>query len=98
MIRGPAGVRRGARLVFNTLYDFVMPQAVARPVDAKDVQAAVQWCVAKGVPMRARSGGHSYVGGTRPCRMAVMVDVRKLNGISVNKRARYADGRSRLHS
>ncbi len=25
----------GARLVFNSLYDFVMPQAVARPINAE---------------------------------------------------------------
>ncbi len=78
-----------ARLVFNTLYDSIMPQAVARPINAQDVQAAVQWCVAKGVPMRARSGGHSYVGYSTLSN-GVMVDLRKLNGISVNKRARYA--------
>ena len=78
-----------ARLVYNTVYDFVMPQAVARPINAQDVQAAVQWCVAKDVPMRARSGGHSYVGYSTLSN-GVMVDLRKLNQISVNKRGRYA--------
>jgi FAD/FMN-containing dehydrogenase len=79
----------GARLVFNSLYDFVMPQAVARPINAKDVQAAVQWCVAKGVPMRARSGGHSYQGYSTLSH-GVMVDLRKLNQININIRGRYA--------
>lgn len=78
-----------ARLVFNTLYDYIMPQAVARPINAQDAQNAVRWCVAKGVPMRARSGGHSYQGYST-LSGGVMLDLRLLNGISVNKRARYA--------
>lgn len=78
-----------ARLVYNTIFDFVKPQAVARPISAKDVAAAVDWCVAKGVPMRARSGGHSYAGYSTVSN-GVMLDLRKLNGIRVNKRARTA--------
>jgi FAD/FMN-containing dehydrogenase len=78
-----------ARLVFNTLYDYIQPQAVARPVSANDVAAAVNWCVAKGVPLRARSGGHSYVAYSTLSN-GVMLDLRQLNGIGVNLRARYA--------
>ena len=79
----------GARLVYNELFDWVMPQYVARPIGASDVQGAVRWAVAKGVPLRARSGGHSYEGySTVPG--GVMLDLRKMNGISVNKRAKTA--------
>jgi hypothetical protein len=78
-----------ARLVYNKIYDFVQPQAVARPISAQDVQNAVRWCVAKGVPMRARSGGHSYAGYSTVSN-GVMLDLRKLNAIRVNKRGRYA--------
>src|SRR5581483_241309 len=86
--RGQPGYN-GARLVYNELFDWVMPQAVARPIDASDVQGAVNWAVAHGVALRARSGGHSYQGySTVP--NGVMLDLRKLNGISVNKHAKTA--------
>ncbi len=79
----------GARLLYNELFDWVMPQAVARPIDARDVQGAVNWAVAHGVSLRARSGGHSYQGySTVPG--GVMLDLRKLNKISVNRRAKTA--------
>jgi FAD/FMN-containing dehydrogenase len=78
-----------ARLVYNTIYDFVQPQAVARPINAPDVQNAVRWCVAKGVALRARSGGHSYEGYSTLSH-GVMLDLRKLNGININMRGRYA--------
>jgi FAD/FMN-containing dehydrogenase len=86
--RGQPGYN-GARLVYNERFDFVMPQAVARPIDAADVQGAVRWAVARGVPLRARSGGHSYEGySTVP--NGVMLDLRKMKGISVDHHARTA--------
>ena len=73
----------GARLVYNELFDWVMPQYVARPIGATDVQGAVRWCVANNVALRPRSGGHSFEGySTVPG--GVMLDLRKMNGISVN--------------
>jgi FAD/FMN-containing dehydrogenase len=79
----------GARLVYNERFDSVMPRAVARPIDAADVQGAVRWAVARGVLLRARSGGHSYEGySTVPG--GVMLDLRKMNGISVDHHAKTA--------
>ena len=79
----------GARLLYNERFDYVMPRAVARPIDAADVQGAVRWAVGHGVPLRARSGAHSYEGySTVPG--GVMLDLRKLNRISVNHRAKTA--------
>ena len=66
-IRGQV-IRRGApgfapaAHVYNTRFDGVLPSLVARPVDGGDVRTAVKWAVAHGVPVRARSGGHSYAG------------------------------------
>ena len=75
--------------VYNERFDGVVPQAVARPINAADVAAAVQWCVAKGVPLRARSGGHSYAGySTLPG--GVVLDLSNMRSISVNRRARTA--------
>src|SRR5947209_11886717 len=66
-IRGQV-IRRGAHgfltaaHVYNERFDKVLPSLVARPLDAADVRTAVSWGVAKRVPLRARSGGHSYAG------------------------------------
>jgi FAD/FMN-containing dehydrogenase len=86
--RGAPGFTAASR-VYNEIYDFVVPQAVGRPLDARDVQGAVRWAVAKGVPMRARSGGHSYAGYSTVSG-GVMLDLRNMASISVNKRARTA--------
>ena len=59
--RGAAGFRAAAH-VYNERFDDVLPSVVARPVDAADVRDAVRWAVTNGVPLRARSGGHSYAG------------------------------------
>ena len=75
--------------VYNERFDGVVPQSVARPIDAADVAAAVQWCVAKGVPLRARSGGHSYAGYST-LSGGVVLDLSNMRSISVNRRARTA--------
>ncbi len=75
--------------VYNERFDGVVPQAVARPINAADVAAAVQWCVAKGVPLRARSGGHSYAGYST-LSGGVVLDLSNMRSISVNRRARTA--------
>lgn len=67
----------------------MLPSAVARPLDAGDVRDAVRWLVSHGVPVRARSGGHSYAGySTREG--GVVLDLRNLSGINVDRRARTA--------
>jgi len=72
--------------VYNERFDFVVPSAVARPVSTNDVSAAINWCVAKGVPLRARSGGHSYAGYSVLSK-GVVLDLRNLHGIAVDKSA-----------
>ncbi len=72
--------------VYNEAFDYVKPFAVARPISPGDVQATVRWAVANDVPMRARGGGHSYAGySTVPG--GVVIDLRRLNTISVDRRA-----------
>jgi FAD/FMN-containing dehydrogenase len=75
--------------VYNERFDSILPQAVARPVDAADVQAAVRWAVARGVQVRARSGGHSYAGYST-LQKGVVIDLRTLNGVSVDRSSRTA--------
>lgn len=90
-IRGPV-IRRGepgfeyAARVYNERFDAVVPGAVARPVDAADVVAAVRWGVAKGVALRPRSGGHSYAGYST-LSDGIVLDLRELNSISVDRAA-----------
>src|SRR4051794_31502100 len=50
------------RLPYNANYDGVMPMAVVRPLGAADVSAVIKWSQHTGVPIVARSGGHSYAG------------------------------------
>jgi FAD/FMN-containing dehydrogenase len=62
---------------------------VARPINTADVRAAVRWAVRHDVPMRARSGGHSYAGYS-VLRNGLVVDLRKLNRIHLNRRTGIA--------
>ena len=72
--------------VYNERFDSILPRAVARPLDAKDVQAAVRWAVGNGVQLRARSGGHSYAGYST-LQKGVVIDLRNLKAISVDRHA-----------
>jgi len=86
--RGSPGFPEAAH-VYNERFDGVLPALVARPLDAADVRTAVRWGIANGVPLRARSGGHSYAGySTREGGM--VVDLRNLRGVRVDGRARTA--------
>jgi len=83
-----------ARLVFNTRFDRERPRAVVRPLDARDVRAAVAWADRYGVRLVARSGGHSYAGYSTVSK-GVVVDLSRLRGIRVDtpaKRARLGAG------
>ncbi len=72
--------------VYNERFDYVRPLAVARPVNAADVRAAVRWAVGHGVPLRARSGGHSYAGYSTLSN-GVVLDLHQMNRISVDHHA-----------
>ena len=86
--RGASGFVQAAH-VYNERFDGVLPNLVARPVDAADVRTAVSWGVAHGVPLRARSGGHSYAGYSTQSG-GMVVDLRNLRGITVDTRNRTA--------
>ncbi len=86
--RGAPGFETVAEL-YNPRFDGIVPSAVARPVDSVDVRDAVRYTVARGVPVRARSGGHSYAGYST-LSDGVVLDLRELNTITVNPSARTA--------
>jgi FAD/FMN-containing dehydrogenase len=75
--------------VYNPRFDGVLPSAVARPVDAHDVRSAIRFTVERGTAVRARSGGHSYAGYSTLSN-GVVLDLRRLNSIRVDKRAATA--------
>jgi hypothetical protein len=81
--RGAPGYAASAQ-VYNQRFDGVQPDAVARPLDAADVRAAVRWALSQGVGLRARSGGHSYAGYSTLERGTVL-DLRRLNRIEVDR-------------
>lgn len=77
-----------ARRVYNAMIDR-RPAVVVRPVDANDVIAAVRFATENGLPVAVRAGGHSVPGfGTWDD--AVVVDLIRMRGVSVDPSARTA--------
>ena len=86
--RGDAGYD-AARLLTSTRFDAVKPLAVAYCETAGDVRRCLLWSKRNGVPLRARSGGHSY-GGWSTVQGVLVVDVGRMNGITVDAAAKTA--------
>ena len=86
--RGDPGFVQVAH-IYNERFDGILPRAVGRPIDVKDVQGAVRWAVGHNVQMRARSGGHSYAGYST-LQNGVVLDLSRMRSISVNKAAKTA--------
>ncbi|HEU4658085.1 MAG TPA: FAD-binding oxidoreductase [Capillimicrobium sp.] len=85
-VRGPVLTPRdSSALVFDARYAGIRPLAVVQPVSAADVQACVRWAARRGVKIAARSGGHSY-GGYSTARDGLVVDLRRLDGVSLSGR------------
>jgi len=69
------------RAPYDADYAAVRPLAVVRPRDAADVATVVRWSAATGVPIVARSGGHSYIGASTT--RGVVVDLAHLASVGV---------------
>jgi FAD/FMN-containing dehydrogenase len=78
-----------ARLLTSTRFDAVKPLAVAYCESAGDVRRCVLWSKRNGVPVRARSGGHSY-GGWSTVQGGLVVDVGRMNAIAIDAAATTA--------
>jgi hypothetical protein len=89
--RGASGYN-AARVLYNTRFDGVKPQAVAFCESLADVQKTVRWARKHGVRIVPRSGGHSYGGYSTTT--GVIVDVSRLNAITLtaDNRAAIAAG------
>jgi FAD/FMN-containing dehydrogenase len=86
-IRGPVllpGSPAYARIapVFNGRYAGVRPAAIAQPLDARDLAAALRVARARDLAIRVRAGGHSYIGASTVAG-GVVLDLRKLRGIEL---------------
>ena len=79
LLPGSAAYNR-VRPVFNGRYDGVHPAAVAQPLDARDLAAALEVARARGIAVRIRAGGHSYIGASTVAG-GVILDLRRLRGI-----------------
>src|SRR5438034_504967 len=51
-----------ARILYNTRFDSIRPQGVARCASVDDVRTCVAFAAQTGVPLALRRGGHSYGG------------------------------------
>ncbi len=87
-----------ARLDYNELNDSQLPAAVARCTSPADVQVCLEAARGHGVPIAARSGGHSYLGYSVPdgglvmdLRSMAQVEVRPDGTVSVGAGARLIE-------
>jgi FAD/FMN-containing dehydrogenase len=87
--RGAPGYN-AARVLYDTRFDAVKPQAIAYCESLADVQKTVRWARKHGVRIVPRSGGHSYGGYSTTS--GVIVDVSRLHAISVTTSGRAAVG------
>jgi hypothetical protein len=86
--RGAAGYN-AARVVYDTRFDVIKPQAIAFCESLADVQKTVRWARKHHIHIVPRSGGHSYGGYSTTS--GVIVDVSRLHAISLT-----ADGRAAI--
>ncbi len=69
------------RVLYNTRFDAIRPDAIARCASVDDVRECVAFAAFTGVPLAVRSGGHSY-GGWSTGR-GLVIDTGPLNSIDV---------------
>ncbi|MCK2221131.1 FAD-dependent oxidoreductase [Actinomadura sp. ATCC 31491] len=69
-----------ARRLFNPAYDRIRPGGVAYCESAADVAACLAFARAGGIPVTARSGGHSYAGWSTGT--GLVVDLSRMNAVS----------------
>jgi FAD/FMN-containing dehydrogenase len=87
--RGASGYDT-ARLLFNTRFDSVRPQAVVYCESVGDVQKTVRWAHKHKLHIVPRAGGHSYGGYSTTS--GVVVDVSRINRVSLTADRRAVVG------
>jgi FAD/FMN-containing dehydrogenase len=84
----------GARLLYNTRFDDVRPQAVARCASVDDVKTCVRFAHTTGVPLAVRGGGHSYAGWSTGT--GLVIDLSQMRTITVGDGQMTAGGGAQL--
>jgi len=69
----------------NLRYAAILPTAVARCRTVEDVRAAILWARETGIPLAARSGGHSYAGFSQTT--GLMIDMSLMHAIELDRSA-----------
>jgi FAD/FMN-containing dehydrogenase len=72
----------GGRLLFDRRFDGLHPAAVVRVANTEDVAACVGFARHLGIPLHARSGGHSYLGASAG--PGLVLDLRDLADVTVD--------------
>ena len=72
----------------NLRYKSVLPAGIALCADAHDVSTSILWARKYGVPLVARSGGHSYAGYSTTT--GLMIDVTTMRSFSFDRRTAIA--------
>jgi hypothetical protein len=67
---------------YNGRYANVRPAAVAQPLDARDLAAALRVVRGRDLDVRIRAGGHNYIGASTVAG-GVVLDLRRLRGIKL---------------
>jgi len=87
--RGASGYN-AARVLYDTRFDAVKPQAIAFCESVADVQKTVRWARKHAVRIVPRSGGHSYGGYSTTS--GVIVDVSRMHAVSLAANGHAATG------
>ena len=82
LLPNDAAAFEDARKLYQTRFDHIRPSAVARCKTVRDVSACIDFARRSGIPIHARSGGHSYAGwSTGP---GLVIDVSHMNQVRVD--------------
>ncbi|MFB9622546.1 FAD-binding oxidoreductase [Nonomuraea helvata] len=79
VLPGDAGYNTARRL-YNPAFDRIRPGGVAYCANAADVSACVTFARTSGVPVTARSGGHSYAGWSTGT--GLVIDVSRMSTVT----------------
>jgi FAD/FMN-containing dehydrogenase len=100
-LRGPL-LRQGgagfqaASAAENARYANVVPAAIAMCAGAQDVQTSVTWARDNGVPLVARSGGHSYAGYSTTTGLQVDLNHMKSTTVDASSGTLHVTGAARF--